>query len=344
MPGLLTPEHVATRAHGLGHVLVPHRRLDHLDACLTHGHVETLVRHHRDHHRLAGQPARLLQLDGEHGQDLVPVQWLPVGVHREAAVGVTVVSDARVRAVLGDRVDQGAKRGGAAAGVDVQPVWFGSDGDDVRAGPAQRLRCDQVRGPVCAVGHHPQPGERLRLGQRGQQVIQVPAGLTGGVADPAEIRTGRRLRRARLRRARLGRARFRCARARPSQHGGPQVERHQVSLDLVFHRVGQLDATGPEELDPVVLGRVVTRRDNDAERRVQRAGQVRHARRGDDPEAQDVHPRARQPRGHGGLQELPRGPRIPADDGQPTRCRVARRAAAENSGSGHAEVHGQPCG
>src|ERR1700730_11212324 len=60
-------------------------------------------------------PARLFHPGGEHGHDLVAVQRLPVRVDGEAPVGVPVVGDAGVGAVLHHRVGQRPARGGTAA-------------------------------------------------------------------------------------------------------------------------------------------------------------------------------------------------------------------------------------
>ena len=299
VPGLLAAEHVTTALHGRGHVLVAHRRLDHLDAGVAHRHVEALVRHHRDHHRVARQPTRFLQPGREHGQDLVAVERLPIRVDREAAVGVAVIGDARIRAVLDDRRGQRAECGGAAAVVDVQAVRLVADGDDLRARQAQRLRREAVSRAVRAVGHDPQARQRrLRVvRQRGQQVVQVSLVLGAGVADPAELAAVRH---------RLGYP--------------------QPGLDLVFGGVRQLDPAGTEELDPVVPGRVVARGDDHAEGGAQRSGQVGHARRGDDPQPEHVHPGAGQAGDDGRLEELARYTRVPADHGHRAPVTCARAA------------------
>src|SRR6185369_2308807 len=78
-------------------------------------------------------PPRLLQPGGEHGHDLVAVQRLTVRVNGEAPVGVPVVGDTGVRAVLRHRGGQRAERGGTAALVDVQAVRLVPDGDDLGA-------------------------------------------------------------------------------------------------------------------------------------------------------------------------------------------------------------------
>ena len=138
--------------------------------------------------------AGVAQRQGQHGQDLVAVDDLAGGVDGQAAVGVAVVRDPGVGAVLDHGGRQRVQVGGAAALVDVQPVRVGADRDDLGAGPAQQAGRELVGGPVRAVHDHPQPGQRrrppCRAGHGGQQVVQVALALVGGVPDPAEPALG----------------------------------------------------------------------------------------------------------------------------------------------------------
>ena len=77
----------------------------------------------------------------EHGEDLVPVDHYPVGADREAPVGVPVVRDTSVRAVLEDRRGQRVQVGRAAAQVDVRPVRLRADRDDLGTRAFQHLGC-----------------------------------------------------------------------------------------------------------------------------------------------------------------------------------------------------------
>ena len=166
------------------------------------------------------------------------------------------------------------------------------------------------------VDHHPQARQRglsrNRPGaQRGDQVIEVLLLLGLGVDDPAEPVPGRR--------ARL-----------PEQR-----------LDLVLDRVRQLAATASEELDPVVLGRVVAGRQDHAKVGVQGLDQKGHTRGGQHAQAEHVHPGAGQPGDHGGLQELTRGAGVAADHRD--RALVGRGRPQDLSGR-HRQVKGEPGG
>ena len=88
----------------------------------------------------------------------------PARVHGEAAVGVAVVRDAEVGAVLDDGGLEQVQVGGAAAVVDVEAVGLGADGDDLGAGPGERLGRDPGGGAVRLVEDDLQPVEPV--GQR----------------------------------------------------------------------------------------------------------------------------------------------------------------------------------
>ena len=82
------------------------------------------------------------------------------GVDGEAAVGVAVVGEAEVGAVLDDRGLQRTQVGRAAALVDPVAVAVGVDRDDVGAGPAVGLRGQRARRALRAVDDDAQPGQR----------------------------------------------------------------------------------------------------------------------------------------------------------------------------------------
>ena len=245
-----------------------------------------------------------LELQGQDGQDLVTVDDLAGGVHRQAAVGVTVVRDPGVSPVLGHRRRQGLQVRRTTVGVDVLAVRLGADRDHLGSGPPQQLGCQRRGSAVRTVHHHAQPGQRrgaMRPGRchacgaqapcaglGGQQVSQVTLALAGRVTDPAKAAGGR--------------------------PPGPAGEGHP-RLDLVFRGVGQLEPAPGEQLDPVVGGRVVAGREHHPEVGPERCRQVGDAGRRDDAKAQHVHSGAGQARHHGGLKKLTGRPRIAAHHG-----------------------------
>lgn len=65
--------------------------------------MQTEVAHHGGDERVLEQLTRVAHGEREDREDLVAVDRLTLGVHGEAAVGVTVVRDAEVGTVLADR-------------------------------------------------------------------------------------------------------------------------------------------------------------------------------------------------------------------------------------------------
>ena len=79
----------------------------HDDAPLRHGQAEPEVGHHGHHHGVAGQLAALGQVQGEQGEQLVPVDQGAGVLHGQQAVGVTVEGQAQVGPVLDHGGGQG---------------------------------------------------------------------------------------------------------------------------------------------------------------------------------------------------------------------------------------------
>ena len=141
----------------------------------------------------AVQLVRVAHREREDGHDPVAVDVAPGRVDGQAAVGVAVVRDAEVGAVLDDRPAHEAEVRRADPVVDVEPVGLGRDRDDFGARPAVDLRGDGRRGTVRAVDHHTQPVEGAGRGE--QQMVDVSVvGVVGQVADPADARPGRAVR------------------------------------------------------------------------------------------------------------------------------------------------------
>jgi hypothetical protein len=85
-------------------------------------------------------------------------------------------------------------------------------------------------------------------------------------------------------------------------------------LDRVLDVVGQLVTAAGEELDAVVGHGVVAGREHHPEVGAELAGQVGDRRRRQHPDALDVDTGAGEAGDHGGLEELPRRPRVAPDD------------------------------
>ena len=185
----------------------------------------------------SGSVPALLPVRGADRHDRVAVDLCAGLVDRQHAVRVAVVRDAEV-----DVVARRPARDSGARFVEPQPTLMSMPSQsqliaiDLGAQPAKRLGRGDRGSAVTAVHRDRQPGQ-IDV-DRGDAVRDVA--LDGVVDSGAIVPTP----------APVGRSQSRSRRA----------ER----LDLVLELVGQLEAVSAEELDAVVLRRVVRRRDDHA--------------------------------------------------------------------------------
>ena len=255
---------------------------------LAHAGVEAVVGHHRH------GDARDAEVDRGERDQLVAVDDRAVAVDREHAVAVAVEREAGVVAARAHGLRERVDVRGAAAVVDVAAVGLGREHLDVGAEPAEQRGRDLVGGAVGAVEQQPHAGQ----------------------VERAEARLERRLV-AVQRRVEAAHA----ARARGLGRGVEQP------LDLQLGRVGELVAVAAEELDPVVLVRVVRGRQHDRQGEAVAAHQQRRAGRRQDPAEHRLAARRRDPRRHRGLEHLAGLARV-ADHQHARRAVVAARADA----------------
>ncbi len=219
------------------------------------------------------------------------------------AVAVAVEGDARAR-----RLSRPPSRCRSAVSVAPQPMlMFVPSGvlpiACTRAPSRSNASGREIRvGPVRAVDH------QLEAGQVGAEVLD----------DVVDVRPRRRPARARS-----------C----PCRSAGGASS---SALDLLLVLVGELPAPGLEELDAVVLGRVVRRRDHDPE--VERAERDRAARK--DPAEHG----GRSGRGDPDRQRAPSSSTPEPRVSRPMRTRSAplQRAAARPSRSTRSAVTSSP--
>ncbi len=169
-------------------------------------------------------------MPGDDRHDDVSVGRHAVLIDRDQPVGIAVEGQ------TDPAIDPGGKEigvGGAASEVDVESVGLGGEQLHLGTEPLEQPRRCSVRRPVGAVEHHRQTGkedpglsgEMLHVDVDGvSQVGSHPNTLTG---ETARLPAG-----------------------------------SEQPLDLLLLGVAQLGSVGPEQLDPVVLGRVVRRRDH----------------------------------------------------------------------------------
>ena len=138
--------------------------------------VQAEVAHHGRDHGVVTQRSGLTQRQGANREQLVTVDHRTIGVDGQAAVGVSVVRDAKVRAGAAHRLDEVVEVRRADPVVDVQPVRLRRDRRHLRARAAIHLWGDRGSGAVRAVHDDVQAVEAGRL--RAEQVrerMQVAA-------------------------------------------------------------------------------------------------------------------------------------------------------------------------
>ncbi len=281
MPGLLTAERRTAREHLLEHVAVPHLRLDDVDPGVPHRRAEAEVRHHGADDGRTREPPLLLQRDRARGEHLVPVDDPTLRVGEERSIRVAVVRDAGVGARRSDHAGHDLRVERPAPCVDVRAVRLVED--RVHLGPEtpEHLGRERRGRPVRAVDDDLHAVEsRLGGGHHVVEVVTDAVRHRHHLADPTILGRG---------------------------SGG------DLGLDLGLDLVGELEAERAEELDAVVLGRVVRGADHDAGTHLEIGRQERDGRRRLHPGEDHVGTRRPDPIGERPLQRLPRGSGVAPD-------------------------------
>ena len=244
------------------------------------------VRHHGGDDAGLGEPAVGLPAFGDHRHELVAVDHVAALVDDDQPVGVAVERDADVGADLAHLGRERRGLGRAAFLVDVEAVRLDADLDDLGAQFPQRFRRDLVGGAVGAIDHHAQAFERKIARQRALGEFDVAVLHAVDALGAAEI-------------------------------GGVRELLAEIAvdqfLDLQLDLVGQLVAVRAEQLDAVVVVRIVRGGDHHAEIGAHRARQHRHRRRRHRAGEQHVHADRGEARDQRGLDHVAGQPRVLAD-------------------------------
>ena len=237
---------------------------------------------------------------------LIAVDDIALLVDDDDAIGVAVERDADVGPEFLDLVDERLRRRRTAVEVDVVAVRLDADLDHLGAEFPERFRRHLVG---CAVGAIDDDAERRKaqvLGQRALGEFDIAflrAFDSRGAADAIGV-----------------------------DEQGLRVGVDQI-LDLPLHVVGKLVAVRIEELDAVVVRRVVGSRQHHAEVGAQRPRQHRNRWRRHRTEQEDVHADRGEARHQRRFQHVARKPRVLADDDA-----VAMSAGAEHGSRRHTDL------
>ena len=221
----------------------------------------------------------------------------PSRVDREHAVAVAVEGDAEVVTALGHDTSQEREVRRPAADVDVLPVGVGTDREDLGPELLEGFRRDARVGAVRAIDGDAEAAEVAP--EALDDVLEVAVGRDADAVDRSGLFRRRRV---------------------------------EQRLDLLLGLVGQLAALGVEELDAVVLRRVVRRGDD----RADVEGEQRHRGVGSTPARTAFPPTDATPSANASSSSGP-DPRV----SRPTNTRPRPDQAADARPSLLHEVRGQ---
>ena len=224
--------------------------------------LEAQIRHHRGDDAGFRQPPVIPPALGDHRQQLVAIDQMAVLVGDDDAIGVAIERDADIGAHFEHLAAERLGRSRAAFAVDVEAVRLDADGDHVGAQLPERAGRDAVGGAVGAVEDDAQALERKVARQRALGEFDVAVVHAVDALGAAEV-------------AALGHA-----------LGHVAVDQ---AFDLALDLVRKLVAVRAEQLDAVVVERVVRGRDHHPQVGAHRAGEHGDGRGRHRPELQHVH-------------------------------------------------------
>ncbi len=195
----------------------------------------------------------------------------------------------------------------AAVAVDVETVRRHADPNHLRAEFRQHGRRNPVGGTIGAIDDDFEVAEIEAAGCRCLDGLDVSA---LHVVQPLGAPDRRGVRERHVRR------------------------RHHERLDPALDGIRQLESVRAEQLDAVVLVRIVRSRDHHADIGTHRSRQEAHGGRRDRPQEKDIDAHRQEAGRQRLLQHVARQARILADDGA-----IAMGATAEHLSRGHADAH-----
>ena len=140
--------------HVLVDVLVAHLGLGVVDAQLVEGLVQAEIGHDGGDHGVHQQLAPLLHVAAVDVEDVVAGDDVALLVHAQAAVGIAVIGEAHIKAVVQNEFPQTLDVGGAGVGIDVVAVGVSVDDVGLRAQGIEDALGDVPGSAVGAVETH----------------------------------------------------------------------------------------------------------------------------------------------------------------------------------------------
>ena len=260
---LLTADAAAVLGHILVDILVTHGSLGVADALLVKGLVQAKVGHNRGNDGVGQQFAALLHVAAVDVQDVVTGDHIALFIHAEAAVCIAVIGKAHVQTLFHHKLLQTLDVGGACVQVDVQAVGLVVDDIGVCAQCIEHTLGNVPAGTVGTVQTHLDALEGVDA--QADQVAHVAVAarhIVHGAADMLPVGKGQ---------------------LRPVL-----IKDMELAVNVVLHQqqglLGHLFAVAIDQLDAVVVERVMAGGDHNAAVKIIHTGNVGHAGGGGDVE------------------------------------------------------------
>src|SRR6185312_4643111 len=305
--GGLAAEDAACLAQEAEHVAIADRRALEIDATLAQRHLQTEVAHHRADHRTSERAAAAARLRND-VEELIAIENAAEVIDHDEADAVAIQREAHVGPHARHGQLQEPGRRGAATVVDVAAVRRATDGDDLGTEVGEHPGTDFVGGAVGAIDDDLQSGEVNAARQRGGAEFLV---LHARAVDAAGF---------------------------PQAAGSTGDDGlGQLGLDALLELIRELRAAAIEELDAVVVVRIVRGADDDAEVTVEMARHIGDTRRRQRPYQHHVDAGSDEASLERRFEHVAGEPGVLADeDGTTPGHEHSRRSARE----GQREVHG----
>ena len=236
----------AMLAHMLDHITIA-------DIGARKGHVMALqiffeahVRHDRRDNAAAPEIPAFLPGAGDQRHQLVAVDQPPVFIADQQPVRIAVKRDTEMCALLHDAGAHGLCRGRAAAVIDIEAVGGNPHGNHVRLQLPQNRRSHFVGRAMGAIDHNLEPFQELMSRETALGKLDIAALRVIKPLGPAQKLWFRK---------------------------NDITVINQVRLDAFLHIIGEFIAIRAEQLDAVILERVMGGGDHNPDIRAQRPGQ-----------------------------------------------------------------------
>ena len=218
-------------------------------------------------------------------EQLVAINDISLTVHHHDPVTITVEGDSEICALCNHALRQRLGRCRANSFVDVEPVWRNAHLDDVRTEFAEYGGRDVIGRAMRAIQNDPPLRQPEPMAHGGLAELDV---ATCGVLNAPSL---------------------------PEHRGVYCLQRPlELRLDGNLNRIVKLVALRREELDAIVVVRVVGGGDNDSCVAAKRPGQIGYSRCGHGAGKLHIDARRREPRFEGGLEHVPGYARVLADE------------------------------